>query len=427
MTAAPAPTASSDTIPGSLGPNYRRLWVASGFSNLADGIFVVVLPILAARITDSPALVAGVVFVGRLPWLVFVLFAGAIADRLDRRRTMLLVSLLRIGIIAALAALALVDGLALPALYIASFALGVGETLYDTAAQSVLPAIVPRELLSRANGRLYAVELTMNQFVGPPLGGFLVVASVPLALASSALGFGLAAAGLVLLQGSFRPQRSERSSLLGDIREGLSYLWRNRLLRTLAIMVGIFNLASSATFAILVLYVVAPGPMGLTEVGYGLLLTSWAVGALAGSLIEERVESWVGRANVLFGCVVITGVATFVPALTIEVVPVAISFLIGSALGTMWNVITVSLRQRITPDHLLGRVNAGYRLFAWGTMPIGALLGGFIAEVAGPAAVFVVAGSMTLAMVVLKPLISEAAIRAAEVEAGLVPAPSSPG
>ena len=142
-----------------------------------------------------------------------------------------------------------------------------------------------------------------------------------------------------------------------------------------------------------------------------------------GSLIEERVEAWVGRANVLFGCVLITGLVTFVPALTTEVVPVAISFLIGSALGTMWNVITVSLRQRVAPDRLLGRVNAGYRLFAWGTMPIGALLGGVIAEVAGPAAVFVVAGVMTLAMVLLKPLISEAAIRAAELE-GLADAPS---
>ena len=366
-------------------------------------------------------------FVGRLPWLVFVLFAGALADRLDRRRTMLLVSLLRIAIVAALALLALVDQLALPALYIASFALGVGETLYDTAAQSVLPAIVPHELLSRANGRLYAVELTMNQFVGPPLGGVLVVASVPLALASSALGFGLAAAGLTLIAGSFRPQRTETTSILADIREGLSYLLRNRLLRTLAIMVGIFNLASSATFAILVLYVVAPGPMGLSEVGYGLLLTSWAIGALAGSLVEERVEAWVGRANVLFGCVVITGLATFVPALTVEVVPVAISFLVAAALGTMWNVITVSLRQRIAPDQLLGRVNAGYRLFAWGTMPIGALLGGLIAELWGPAAVFVVAGVATLGMVVLRPLISESAIRAAEVDAGLAasPAPAS--
>src|SRR5262249_29207377 len=158
-----------------------------------------------------------------------------------------------------------------------------------------------------------------------------------------------------LLRGSFQPQRTERTSILGDIREGFGYLMRDRFLRTLAIMVGVMNLAASATFAILVLYVVAPGPMGLTEVGYGLLLTSWAVGAIAGSLIEERVERWVGRANLLLGCVVITGVATAIPAFTTDVVAVAASFLVGSALGTMWNVITVSLRQRITPDHLLGR------------------------------------------------------------------------
>jgi MFS family permease len=391
--------------------------VASGFSNLADGIFVVVLPILAARLTDSPALVAGVVFVGRLPWLVFVLFAGALADRLDRRRTMVLVSLLRVAVMTGLGVLAFADQLALPVLYVAAFALGVGETLYDTASQSVLPALVPRDLLSRANGRLYAVEVTMNQFVGPPLGGILIAAAVPVALASSALGFGLAAAGLTHLEGDFRPQRTDRASILGDIREGLSYLLGDRFLRTLAIMVGVMNLASSATFAILVLYVVAPGPMGLSEFEFGLLLTSWAVGAIAGSLVEERVERWVGRANVLLGCVFITGVATVVPALTTDVALVAVSFLIGSALGTMWNVITVSLRQRITPDHLLGRVNAGYRLFAWGTMPIGALLGGVVAEVFGLEAVFVLAAIMTLALVSLRPLIDEEAIREAEARA----------
>jgi MFS family permease len=400
-----------------LGPGYRRLWASSAFSNLADGIFVVVLPVLAARITDSPALVAGVVFVGRLPWLVFVLFAGALADRFDRRRTMLLVSVFRVGVMAGLGLLAIQDQLALPALYLAAFALGIGETLYDTAAQSVLPAIVPGDLLSRANGRLYAVEVTMNQFVGPPLGGVLIALSVPLALAGSALGFGVAAAGLTLLRGSFHAERVERTSILRDIREGLAYLLGDRFLRTLAIMVGVMNLASSATFAVLVLYVVAPGPMGLSEVGYGLLLTSWAVGAIAGSLAEERVERWVGRATVLLGCVVITGLAAAIPAITTEVAPVAVSFFIGSVLGTMWNVITVSLRQRITPDHLLGRVNAGYRLFAWGTMPIGAVLGGAVAEAFGLRSVFIVAAIVTLGLVVLRPLISEQAIRDAEARA----------
>ena len=253
--------------------------------------------------------------------------------------------------------------------------------------------------------------------MGPPLGGVLIAVSVPLALASSAVGFAVAAGGLMLLHGSFRAQRSERTSILGDIREGLGYLLGDRFLRTLAIMVGVMNLASSAIFAVLVLYVIEPGPMGLSELGYGLLLTSWAVGAIAGSLIEERVERWVGRANVLLGCVVITGLAIAIPALTTDVALVAVSFFLGSVLGTMWNVITVSLRQRITPDHLLGRVNAGYRLFAWGTMPIGALLGGAVAEAFGLQAVFILGAAMTLGLVVLGPLISEQAIREAEARA----------
>ena len=244
---------------------------------------------------------------------------------------------------------------------------------------------------------------------------------MPLALASSAVGFAVAAAGLTLLQGSFRPRPAERTSILGDIGEGLAYLLGDPFLRTLAIMVGVMNLAGSATFAVLVLYVVAPGPMGLSEIGYGLLLTSWAVGAIAGSLIEERVERWAGRAAVLLGCVIVSGIAA-VPAFTTDVVPVAVSFFVGSVLGTMWNVIAVSLRQRITPDHLLGRVDAGYRLFAWGTLPIGALLGGVVAEAFGLEAVFVLAALLTLSLVVLRPLISEQAIR--EAEARAIPDPS---
>jgi MFS family permease len=169
----PTPTPPTAARPA-LGRDDRRLWVASGFSDLADGIFLVVLPILAARITDSPALVVGVVFVGRLPWLVFVLFAGALADRPDRRRTMVIVSVLRVAVMASPGGLAVIDQLSLPALYLATLALGIGETFYDTAARSVLPAIVPRDHLSLANGRLYAIEIAMNQFVGPPLGGVLI-------------------------------------------------------------------------------------------------------------------------------------------------------------------------------------------------------------------------------------------------------------
>ncbi len=398
-----------------LGANYKRMWSASAMSNLADGIFVVALPLAAARLTDSPAAVAGVAFAGRLPWLVFVLFAGALADRLDRRITMRNVQFMRVAVVGFLAILAIADQLALPALFVAAFLLGVGETLFDTSAQSILPNLVARESLPRANGRLYAVEITMNQFVGPPLGGFLVAISVPLALGGSVVGYALAAGGLMLLVGNFKPDRDgPRTTILRDVREGLAYLWQQDVIRSMAIMVGVMNLASSAVMAILVLFVVGPGPMGLSEVGFGLLMTGFAVGAVLGSVLEERAERILGRSRTLFGCVIGIALASLIPALTVDAWLVGLSMLVIGALGMIWNVITVSLRQRIAPDALLGRVNAGYRLFAWGTMPIGALVGGIIAELLGFGAVFWLSGVATIGLLLFRPMLTDARIGAAE-------------
>jgi MFS family permease len=399
----------------SLGPNYLKLWSAAAVSNVADGIFVVALPLMAVSLTTSPALVAGVSIAGRLPWLVFVLVAGALADRLDRRATMRNVQLMRVVVLGLMVALALAGGLSLPVLYLAAFLLGIGETLFDTAAQSIMPNIVPRDLLSRANGRLYAVELTMNAFVGPPLGGFLVAVSVPLALGSSIIGYGLAALGLALIVGTFKPKsEGPARAMFGQIRDGLEFLWHNPVLRPLAIMVAASNLAGSAVTAVFVLYVVAPGPMGLDEVGYGLLLTSMAVGGVIGSFIEERVEARIGRSNVLFGVVVVSGTAMLIPAMTSNALVVAAGMVAMGSSFIMWNIITVSLRQRITPDHLLGRVNASYRLFAWGVMPVGALLGGLLAEVVGLRAVFVAAAVSSLAMLYFRRYLGDAELDAAE-------------
>jgi MFS family permease len=216
-----------DGVPArpSLGRDYLKLWSSSAFANLADGIFVVALPLMAVSLTTSPALVAGVSIAGRLPWLVFVLIAGALADRLDRRVTMRNVQVMRVLVLGTLAVLAVAGQLSLPVLYVAAFILGVGETLFDTAAQSIMPNLVPRELLSVANGRLYAVELAMNQFVGPPLGGAMVAISVPLALGGSTLAYALAAVGLALIVGTFRAESvGARPSMLAEIREGLGYL-----------------------------------------------------------------------------------------------------------------------------------------------------------------------------------------------------------
>ena len=376
----------------SLGPGYAKLWSAAALSNLADGVFQVALPLMALRLTRSPAAVAGVAFAGRLPWMLFALHAGALADRLDRRRTMTLVNVGRVVVIGGLGLAVAVDVASVALLYVVAFVLGVGETLFDTASQSILPMVVDRDELSRANGRLQAAEISMNQFVGPPLGGLLAAGTTAIAFGASAGAYAAAALLLALLVGSFRPTRTgPRTRLRADIGEGLRYLAGHRLLRTLGGMVGVMNLSSTAVWAVFPVYAVAPGPMGLSEAGFGLLLTAPAIGSVVGSLIVAPLERRLGPGRLLRLAVVGGGVPFGVMALTDQVLVVGATWVAGGLIIVGWNVITVSLRQRIVPDHLLGRVNAGYRLLAWGTMPLGAAIGGALAEVAGTRSVFLFA------------------------------------
>jgi MFS family permease len=405
-----------------LGANFGRLLTASAFSNLADGVFQVALPLYALELTRSPAQVAAVTLAGRLPWLLFALPAGALADRLDRQRTMVTVDVARVGALVTLAAMAAADVATIPLLCLVAFLLGVGETLFDTAAQSVLPAIVERDDLNRANGRLLASETVMNQFVGPPIGGFLAGAAVAVAFGTSAGAYAVAAAALATMTARFRPERSGPvTRLRTDIAEGVRYLAGQRVIRTLAFMVGVMNLGGVAVMAVFPLYAVDPGPMGLSEAGFGLLLAVSALGALAGSFLADRLERTLGRSGVLVMTVTVGGASAFVPVITTAFVPVALAFAAIGLSGVAWNVVTVSLRQRIVPDRLLGRVNAGYRLLAWGSMPVGAGIGGLLGETLGLRSVFIFSGVTTAALVLCRTIVSDEAIAAAEAEGEAVP------
>ena len=197
-----------------LGASYWKLWTSSGLSNLADGVFKIALPLLAIQFTQSPTLIAGLSVAATLPWLLFALTAGALADRLDRRKLMLWANLSRALLPALLAAGILLELGSIWALYVVALMVGVAETLYDTSAQSILPQIVHRDQLSRANGRLYAVELTANQFVGPPLGGLLVAVGVVAGLAVPAALWLAAVGALLLVPGAFRTEREQKTRSL---------------------------------------------------------------------------------------------------------------------------------------------------------------------------------------------------------------------
>jgi MFS family permease len=301
------------------------------------------------------------------------------------------------------------------ALYAVALLLGTAETVYDTCAQSILPQVVPRDRLQRANGHLIAAELTANEFVGPPLGGLLVAAGVAAAFATPAALWVAAVGALLLLRGGFSVPREEPTTLRADVAEGLRYLWRHRLLRTLAAMTGLFNFATNATFAVFVLYAVGPNSaMHLTEVTFGLLFATIAAGSLIGALLADRIIRRLGRSRSLFlgilGGVGIVGIS----ALTTSPLVIAGVFLIGGLANALWNVVAVSLRQRITPDRILGRINSSYRLVAWGTRPLGAAAGGLLGELFGLRAVFGVAAVLILATLLGMTQVTDTAISTAE-------------
>jgi len=280
----------------------------------------------------------------------------------------------------------------------------------------VIPAVVPdRDRWSAANGRLYAVELLANQFVGPPLGGLLVAVAISGAFGTAAAGYLVAAALILTLPGSFRADRAgPPTSMRTDIAEGIRFLARHRLLRTLALVIATLNLGGGAMIGVLVLYAVAPGPMGLSGTGYGILTATIGVGSLLGTWLAVPAERRLSRVRTLVLSVVLTGAGLVVPALTANAVLIGVSFVVSGVAMVLWNVVTVSLRQRITPDRLLGRMNAAYRLVGWGTMPIGAALGGFLAEVLGLRPTFAVSATLTALTLAGFRFVTEEAIDRAE-------------
>ena len=342
-----------------LGPDYRKLWAASAVSNLGDGVTLIAGPLLAATLTRDPVLVAGLAFAQRLPWLLFPLISGALVDRFDRRLTMGVVNLFRAALIGILGLALLGDLAGLTLMYAIFLLLGTAETLFDNAAQAILPVVVPRERLERANSRLFAAELVSNQFAGPPLGGFLFAAAVSVPFLLDAGTFAAAAALVLAMRGRFRPEKPEgapRTTLRAEIGEGLRWLWGHRLLRVLAMMLGVSNAMYAATDAIWVLFV--QDVLGLGSVGFGILVASGSAGGLIGSLTADRIIARLGPGWALHASILLTAAVFVVVALAENAFLVGAVFLLVGVNVVVWNVITVSFRQAVVPEQLFGRVNS---------------------------------------------------------------------
>lgn len=394
---------STPTARVSLGVNYWKLWIASVISNFGDGLALVAYPWLASAVTRNPIHIALVGVATRIPWLVFTLPAGVITDRVDRKKLVVTMDTLRALITFAVSAIVLasqdvlpspeeLEGGVLPAIanpalllttiYASALLLGMAEVLRDNAGQTLMPSVVDKSHLEKANGRLWGAEMVMNSFVGPPLAGVLLGIAFSLPFFVDAATFAVSAAILALLTGSFRAAAGEvgtaRPSFGSDLKEGFLWLWRHPLLRRLAVILGILNALGSGTLAVFVLF--GQEILGLGASEFGLLLTAGAAGGVVGSLVASGFSEKLGSGATL-QFTLITGALTSIGiGLTSSAVLVWIMFAVTSLGAVMWNVVTVSLRQTIIPDRLLGRVNSVYRFFGWGMMPIGAFLGGLLAE-----------------------------------------------
>jgi MFS family permease len=389
---------------GKLGPSYHKLFIGSAITNLGDGIGTVAYPWLASAVTRNPLLITLVGMAQRLPWLVFTLPAGVITDRVDRRRVMVLMDTVR-GVLTGLLALAVaIRSDALPApdevadivgtdvpLYLivvlATLLLGMAEVLRDNSAQTLMPSLVADHQLERANGQLWSMESIANTFVGPPLGALLIGVAFALPFVVDAGSFLGAAALVFLIPGTFRAKRAgdgdgnetAATHWREDLKEGFTWLWHHPLLRPMAIILGTMNLASMVSGSLLVLYVQEVLDAGTTV--YAIIGMGGAVGAIVAGAFAAYLSRRLGSGT----CLAITLSGSTVLAFAVGVTPwwpiVFVAFGLESLLGTLWNVITVSLRQSIIPPHLLGRVNSVYRFFAWGMIPVGAVLGGVVVAI----------------------------------------------
>ncbi len=403
----------------SLGRDFTRLWWSQGLSNMGDGLVLAAVPLLAVTLTRDPLLVSGIEVAQFLPWLVFALPSGALADRADRRVIMLwgnFVRVLGFGLLV----LTLVAHLrSIVVLYAAVFLAGTAETLVNNAALTVPPRLVERKYLERANGRLFATQSTINNFIGPPAGAAMFALSATLVFSTSAGLFALAALAAMMLP-RMMPTAYDTSGathspadVVRSMREGWSFFWRHRLLRQVAFISGSINLFSTATGSLLVL--LATGPLGVRPSWYGFFIAVPAVGAILGSLIAARVVPAIGGGLVTW-LASLMPVASYVAlGLTSSVVLIEI-LLFLAAIATSLNQIVVStLRQAAVPDALLGRVTAAYRLIVLGAVPIGALLGGALAHWHGTRTTFVASAiGLALAALMFAPGVTTQALREAE-------------
>ncbi len=381
-----------------LGHDFSRIWSASLITNLVDGVLRLAAPLLAVSLTEDPILIGALSALGLLPWLFFAIPIGALVDRVDRRKALVIGNSLRAVIALFIAFAVSQDFINIWLLLISVFFFGICEVLVDTTSQAVLPQILDKTNYERGNSRLQISEVIVSQFAGAPLSGLLYAVSIALPFFFSTTGFILA--GLLILLFPFERAINVRKEgdagqaklgLKGDIKFALNYLYQDKQIFSIVVITTLLGFFYSLSNAIAPLFILKE--LNVSPALFGVVLAIQGIGALAGSIAAPMVSKYLGRGkalaiNVFFASLLVIFIGLSPNAYFF----VAVSVLVGFTIS-VWNILLMSLYQSIIPPELYGRIHGARRTIVWGLMPIGALLGGVIAR-GGLRLPFLIGGSI---------------------------------
>jgi MFS family permease len=370
------------TTAGALPPAFRRLWAADALSTAGDGFTLVAAPLLMLTLTTNPILIAAAAAAPRLPWLLVGLASGALVDRVDQRLLLIWANSGQAVLMAVLVLSIWTDSASVPVVYLLLFLSGLGDTVVTIASTAIVPALVTRAQLSRANARLLSTRLVGGSLLARPIGAWLFTRGEGTPFAVDAVSF---VAGLVLIVGLPRHPPVPADTIISAapaaprrVRDGLQLLWDDPVLRVLALCIFVMNVTLCAVTAILVL--VARDRLGLGPGGYGLLLAVLAVGGLIGTAVVNPLLARFGPAPLLKVGLLIEAGTHLSLALTHSRWVAGVTLLLFGVHSAVWSVLTASLRQHRISDDARGRVSAAYMVLSVGGAALGSVLGGVLVD-----------------------------------------------
>ena len=363
---------------------FQRLWTASAASNLADGLLKTAAPLLATTLTKDPFWISTIAALSMLPWLFFAIPIGGLVDRINRRNMLAIANTLRLIAVIIIATTTGLELITLPILLGAIFIFGVGEVIYDTTLQSMMPEVLTKDQLDKGNARLQIVGITLAEFVGAPVSGLLFAASIALPFYFGGAGILLAVFLVLAIPRAYSiaevPAKAKApTGFWEDVRFGIRYLYEDKVLLKLVLLtssIGFFFSASSSTM-VLFFTELLNTPIAI----FGFLFASPAVGALIGSIVAPKISERFGRTTTMAWSIFLSSVLVFIQGFSPNYWVAAALIGAGSMVITGWNILLMSTYHQIIPGELFGRIHGTRRTLVWGLMPIGSLLGGVLASI----------------------------------------------